>query len=319
MKRYFAFFAAVLFAFCTLTACGDQPDSIQPAASGSESSQTDSSDTSSESSANAEPIMLTLHDGSSIPLCDTASKVIETENGFEWSFYDGKYSLTFPKTWESRFVIRGTTVYCLKCFEWAEVCSSLFTIETRPAETVISKPYPEMILGLSGKEYICAVFPDGGEPENAVLRNEFLELAPDRSSILKTGVCSDSVQFQPIHINDYMTADSGVKSALFGNWKTRTTKNGILDEQICFRDDGTVTFTSKDTVMEGTCLFNIYAATYDWNDQSNWGASALLFLDGGIYEATYYETNPFTLDFSPFRLPVDMSNPLNGTVFAIEP
>ena len=292
----------MLLAICTLTACGDMPDPSQTGAS-----------------PQSDMIMLTLHNGSTVSICDKTDQMIETEDGYQWNFRDGNCSLTFPKTWESRFIIRGTTVYCLACFERAEVCSSLFTIEFRSAEQVASDPYPAMILGLSGKEYVCAVYPHAGEPENEVLKREYQALSADCGAILKTAACADSVKFQPIDTEIYMPAESGVKSAIFGNWKMHTTKTGNLDEQICFRNDGTLTFTSNGNTIEGSCLFNIYAATYDWNDQNNWGEAALVFLNGGIYRATYYETDPFTLDFSPIQLPPDLSDPLNGTVFAIAP
>lgn len=263
--------------------------------------------------------MLTLHTGMTVPICDDTDEVRETEEGYEWLFRDGDCSLTFPKSWESRFIIRANTVYCVACFERAEPCSSLFSIEFRAAEEVASDPYPAMILGLSGKEYVCAVYPNGGEPQNSVLKNEYQSLFADCSAIFNSAACADSVSFKPIDTNTYVPADSGIKSALFGNWKMHTTKNGNLDEQITIHDDGTVTFLSNGASIKGSCLFNIYAATYDWNNQTNWGEAALLFLNGGIYHATYYETDPFTLDFSPLQLPPDLSDPLNGTVFEIAP
>lgn len=318
LKRFFAFCSTVLFASCILTACGDQPDSSQTAASApTETSQTETTNKSSKSSKETDDtIMVTLHDGATVPICDAKSEVIETEDGYQWSFCDGNCSLTFPKSWESRFIIRGMTVYSLACFERAEVCSSLFSVEVRPAEKAAAEPYPALILGLSGNDYLCGVYPDAGEPSNSVLKREYHDLAADCNSILNTAVCKNSLQFKPLSTDTYTPVYSDMTSDLFGKWITRTTKNGILDEEICFHEDGTLTFTSAGTVSEGSCLFNIYTATFDWNDPNNWGETALIFLNGGIYSATYYKTEPYTLDFKPVQLPPDQKNPLDGTVFA---
>ena len=258
--------------------------------------------------------MLTLHDGSVVPITDTSSTLRETENGYLWEFHNGDCSMTFPKSWESRFIIRGTTVYSLACFERAEPVSSLFVIDFRPAEEVGNDPVPTQILGMVGKEYVCAVYTDLLEPENSVLRREYRSLSADCSSIVQKTVCGEQQKFSPISMTDYMSAKDS-DSPLHNTWKLQSAKNGKLDEQIRFHSDGTLTFTSDGEEQKGSWLVNVYTVTYDWNNQRNWGPAGLIFLEDSIYEATYYEYTPRTLDFAPVLLTNSQNDPLGGSVF----
>ena len=134
MNRFLFLFTGLCLAAACLTGCGDQPD---------------------DAAAEIPPGSVMLHDGKIVPIVDDESELTETESGYLWSFHDGDYSMTFPKEWESRFLIRGTTVYCLACFERGTSSSSLFSVEYRPAEDVgAKKPTPELILGVSGDEFL---------------------------------------------------------------------------------------------------------------------------------------------------------------------
>ena len=307
MKRNLFLYAVICLLACCLTACGDPSEDSQPAASQSGTADQGTDDQSSddreeEDIPDPDTIMLTLHDGSVVPITDTSSVIRETEDGYLWTFHDGGCSMSFPKSWESRFIIRGTTVYCRACFERVEVASSLFTIEFRNAEQVAASPIPAQILGFTDDTYICLVYPSGAEPENAVLRHEYSLLAAECSSVLQTFACTENPGFTPISLNDYMPAAS-CDSPLHNTWKIQTTRNGKLDEQIRFHHDGTLTYSSDGAALQGSWLVNVYSLTYDWSQQSNWGAAAIVFLDNKIYEATYYETRPQRLDFAAVFLP----------------
>ena len=314
MKRTLFIYAAVCLLVCGLTACGDSNENSQPAAAQSGAADQSTSEQSKADSAEApdpDAIMLTLHDGAVVPITDKSSVLRETEDGYLWNFHDGDCSISFPKSWESRFIIRGNTVYSLMCFERAEAASSLFTIEFRNAEEVAASPVPSQIIGFIDDTYICVVNSSGFEPENAVLRREYRMLTNECSGILQTFECTQNSKFSPIALNDYMSATS-CESPLHKTWKIQTARNGKLEEQIRFHSDGTLTYSSDGTTLKGSWLVNVYSLTYDWTQQSNWGAAAIVFLDNKIYEATYYETRPQRLDFSAVFLP-DNSHDLFGS------
>lgn len=267
----------------------------------------------------AAPNIVTLYDGTEMDLVDDSSVVTETENGYQWVFHDGEYSMTFPLSWKNRFLIRGTTVYCRACFERGNLSSTLFSIEFRSPEDVAKKPVPAMILGISGREYACAVYPRLIEPSNTVLRKEFTELLSDCSGVLKKAAAKDTNQLLPISTDGYLPAEENVSSALFGTWKLQSTPSGTQDQSVTFRpDDGKIVYQSGENVLVGSCLYNIYTATYDVTMQSNWGDAALVFLDGKLYYATYYETIPRTLSFQAAVIPPKQIDLLKGTVFETE-
>ena len=318
MKLKLLFCAGICLTACCLSACGDQPDSSEPAAGQSDTVQTETEQTETtkkDKTDDSENIMITLHNGQEVPISDASSTVRETEEGYLWEFHGGECTITLPKSWESRFIIRDTTVYCLACFERAEFVSSLFRIEFRSAEEAAAEPVPVLILGSAGKEYICAVLPDIGEPENGVLRREYTAMTAEREAVLQTATCSSNEQNALLATETYMPASENVTSALYGDWKLSKTRNGKLNETLTFRTDGTLTFTSDGEVQEGSYLLNIYASTYDWTNQSNWGDAAMVFLDGKVYLATYYEGTRRTLKFTPVLLPPDSSDTLSGSVY----
>ena len=319
MKLKLLFCAGICLTACCLSACGDQPDSSTAAAGQSDTEQTETEQAETEKQEkkpdDSETIMITLHSGQEVPISDASSTVRETEEGYLWEFHNGDCAMTLPKSWESRFIIRDTTVYCLACFERAEFVSSLFRIEFRSAAEAAAEPVPFLILGTSGKEYICAVLPDIGEPENGVLRREYSAMTAEREAVLQTAKCSSNEQNALLSTDTYMAASENVASALYGDWKLSRTRNGKLNGTLQFRTDGSLTFNSDGEVQEGSYLLNIYASTYDWTNQSSWGDAAMVFLDGRVYLATYYEETPRTLKFTPVILPPDMSDPLSGSVY----
>ena len=293
MKRLLALGLGICMTALCLTACGDQPDN-------------DAADSNT----------VTLYDGSVIDLIDDGSEINETENGYQWVFLEGEYSMTFPLSWQSRFLIRGTTVYCRACFERGILSSTLFNIELRQAEDVANEPVPAAILGISGRDYVCAVYPRLVEPSNTVLRKEFDEMLADCDGILKKAAAKETNPLLPISTEGYRSADNTARSELFGKWKLQSKASGKQDETVTFRrDDGKIVFTSGENVLVGSCLYNIYTSTYDSSMQSNWGDAALVFLDGKLYYATYYETEPRTLSFKTAVIPPKQIDLLKGTVF----
>ena len=297
MNRFLFLFTGLCLAAACLTGCGDQPD---------------------DAAAEIPPGSVMLHDGKIVPIVDDESELTETESGYLWSFHDGEYSMTFPKEWESRFLIRGTTVYCLACFERGTSSSSLFSVEYRPAEDVgAKKPTPELILGVSGDEFLCAVYPRRTEPSNGVLRREYEAMIADCDAVIHSAAEKNDDARLPLATEHYIPADGKINSELFGSWKLQSSKNGRLGETMVFDPEtGILTYNGEDGVRTGSCLFNIYAATYDANTQTNWGDAALVFLDGTVYYATYYETSPRTLEFDAVVQQSERKDLLKGTVFA---
>ena len=295
MNRFLCVLSALLLAALCLTGCEKKQEDAPEIPPGS----------------------VALHDGSVVPVADDSSQITETEDGYRWDFRSGEFSLTFPKDWESRFLIRGTTVYCLACFERANASSTLFSIEFRSAADVACKsPLPAMVLGVSGDEYACAVFPRRIDPSNGVLKMEFSDMLEDCGKILQTATAKNDSKILPLTFENYVPADGTLKSGLFGTWKLRTSKNGRLHETVIFDNAScAVTYNGEDGVRTGSCLYNIYAVTYDSTVQNSWGDAAIVFLDGFIYHATYYEGTPRTLEFSAAAQQPDRKDLLRGTVF----
>lgn len=296
MNRFLSLFTGLCLAALCLTGCGDQPDDAAAVPPGS----------------------VALHNGSVVPVVDDSSRLTETESGYEWEFHNGEFRLTFPKDWESRFLIRGTTVYCLACFERANASSTLFNIEFRSAEDVAcKKPVPAAILGISGDEFACAVFPRRIDPSNTVLRMEFSDMLDDCDAILRSAEAKNDDPLLPFATDNYIAADENFHSRLFGTWKLRSSKNGRLGESLVFEPQtNRVIYHGEDGDRTGSCLYNIYAATYDSQIQNNWGDAAIVFLDGILYYATYYENTPRTLELDAAILPAGRTDLLKGTVFA---
>lgn len=293
MKKHIVLSIALCLISLCLTSCGDAPEAEDTA-----------------------PMTVTLYGGKEVNVIDDNSTLTETAAGYQWTFHNGDCTLTLPLSWASRILIRDTTVYSRACFERGEPTSSIFSIEFRTADQIASVPVPAFLLGICDKNYICAVYPRGGDPQNGVLRREYRELRNDCPDIFNHAVCHTQERTAPFSTENYIPATEFTKSPLFGTWNLQTSQNGKLNEQVIFNKDNSFMLLSDDSALLGCYLCNIYVPTYDMST-NNWGDAAVVFLDGGIYLATYTEGSPRTLEFSTVQAPPGQSDPFKGTVYAL--
>ncbi len=246
---------------------------------------------------------IVLENGTILTVTDDGSIITVVEDGLEWSYLSGTCLITFPRDWDERFYVRGTSVYCRACFDKEEYSGELFRIEFVGAEQMVdpTKNYAALI-GSLRDFYAVITLPDGdnydtGDP---VLAEEYKALAADLPTVFQSASCFDSKEFKAIDLSAYAPAADAGDSKLYGSWTTGLANAAGYTPYAVFRSrDSAFGFHgSADEMVFGTFLVNKNSANYVWNTE-NWGDAGLVFTDGQAYRVTYSETEPMELEFEP--------------------
>ena len=338
MKRR-ALLLALLTAAALCTGCGkkitspggkDNSDGNTVSLSGDENSGNGSGDSSSNPydddnyknpypevrNDDGEDARVITNKGTVVVVTDDGSMIEQTDVGLEWTYLGGTVRMYFPLNWDDRFVVRGTSVYCKKCFEQQEYSGELFSIDFIRDTDMNSDPSFAALLGGAQNFYAVAALPQNTtyDADNADLAKEYNSMAADLSSIFRSADCLFTRGFTPIDLSVYTTADSS-SSKLFGTWnEDAQTAEGYTPKAIFRSRDSAFAYRTSDTGMiYGTFRVNKNAAGYVWNTE-NWGDAGLVFAGGQVYRVTYYESEPMKLEFEPL-FPFEQESPIGKNKF----
>ncbi|MBQ8921814.1 MAG: hypothetical protein IJ060_06590 [Oscillospiraceae bacterium] len=333
MKRR-AILLALLTAAALCTGCGkriskpsgdgDDSGSQAEGSSGDSSSYFDSYDDDSYrnpypqvQNGDGEDARVVLDDGKVVVVTDDGSMIEQTDLGLEWNYLGGTVRMYFPLDWDDRFVIRGTSVYCKKCFAQQEFSGELFSIDFIRDTDMNSDPGFSALLGGAQSFYTVAIVPqqvtyDAGDADQAA---EYQDMAEDLSGIFRSTSCLFTPGFTPIDLSVYTPAGESSSSKLFGSWaEDAQTAAGYTPKAIFRSRDSAFAYRTSDTEMiYGTFRINRNAAGYVWNTE-NWGDAGLVFAGGQVYRVTYYESEPMKLEFEPL-FQFDQESPIGKNKF----
>ncbi|MBR6107348.1 MAG: hypothetical protein IKQ39_04990 [Oscillospiraceae bacterium] len=246
---------------------------------------------------------IVLENGTVLTVTDDGSIITVVENGLEWSYLSGTCLITFPRDWDERFYVRGTTVYCRACFDKTEYTGELFTIDFVDAEQLVdpTRHYGALI-GSLRDFYAVIVLPEGDtyDTTDPTLAAEYNKLVADLPKVFQSASCYDTKDFKSIDLSVYTPATEAGESKLYGCWSTNLADPAGYTPYTVFRSrDSAFGFHgASDALTFGTFLVNKNAANYVWNTE-NWGDVGLAFANGQAYRLTYSETEPMELEVEP--------------------
>jgi len=242
-----------------------------------------------------------LENGTVLTITDDGSIITKMENGLEWNYLSGTLRVMFPLDWNERFYVRGTTVYCSKCYDQAPKTGTLFNIEFLSAQQMLEggRQY-SALLGKIRNFYIVATLPEDADYDvsNTDLFAEYTDLYGDLDGIFQTVNCGDSPSFKPINLSAYEPATESGSSKLFGCWSSDMADANAFSAYSVFRsrDSAFGYYSSSNDMRFGSFYVNKNAQNYVWNTE-NWGDAGIVFLENNAYRVTYSETEPMRLEF----------------------
>ena len=292
----------LLLAACFCTACGSKTKQTEVS---SEAEVTTPTDVTVPSLQNDDDVdaRVVLDNGTVMTITDDGSIISTTDEGLEWNYLSGTCRLTFPKDWEDRFYVRGTSVYSRACYDKKVNSGKLFSIDFMEADELADSSVNYVaLLGAVREFYTVAILPseDTYDTADTDLFAEYTDMSGDLSAIFQTAQCSTTKDFKPIDLTNYELSTVSNNSKLFGCWSTKNADASGFTPYAVFRsrDSAFVFHSTANDLLFGAFYVNKNAPNYVWNTE-NWGDAGLVFAGGQAYRVTYSETEPMELVFEP--------------------
>ena len=266
------------------------------------SSEADDDSSSKKSSDDSSKKEKSSDDSSSKKSYDDSSKTDKTKTKQQKKAYVWKYgdlSLTIPASWNGRYVIKDSTIYCKKCYDDKNGSGALFHIYTAKTPNLYT-PYG-YLLGISrDKTYYFSYVDQGAnfDIDKPKLVKEHSAMSKDVGSILSSA--KSPAGGKALNIGSYI--NNFDNPYLRGMWTDAdpASKGAQLEPTLIFDASKNrvkfMGYAGLNDSMEGIFMYNSNAAKYKWNT-SNWGDHGLVFINGGVYKVTCYLTAPKTLSF----------------------
>ena len=243
---------------------------------------------------------ITYDDGTVITVTDDGSIIEQTADGLEWSYLSGTVKMVFPSDWDQRYLVRGTSVYCKKCWDKEENTGELFSLDFCTPEAMISGPAHTALIGRVKTLYATILVPEtpNYDTDDPDLFAEYSDMQNDLDKVFPTASCLSTRSFKAISLANYVPVTEGASSKLFGTWLDHNDLAATYTRSAIFRSrDGAFGYRPEENTLNmGTFMLNKNAEHYVYNTEA-WGDAGLVFLGGQVYRVTYYESDPMTMEF----------------------
>ena len=225
-----------------------------------------------------------------------------TDYGIVWD-YDGICRTTLPPSWKDRIYVQGSGIYCKKCWDNEQGSGLLFSLNIFSSNEIIQGiGYCDYLLGMTWDgRYVFPMTPTdvNYNMQYPELVNEYEDMKASIPYILPYVTCNASPNFAPMDISMYTQSEYISSPHMDGTWGAYGDTGAQFSPFAVFDIQSRI-FAFKRSlngIMEyGAFWENKNISSYS-NASGYWGDCGLVFLNGGLYRVTYYDSAPRTMYF----------------------